>query len=197
MSDIIITGHKSKIAQEFTKLVEPASILGVRCEDIDKHLQASRYLFCQGYLAGKSPEEISAEEFRKTMDVNYVMIANAITTIIGSNPFAKICVITSYSGYKGSYDTAYASSKRLMNDFIDNVKLSSRHQQVVGIAPWIVQDAGMTVRREDKKTLTKYKNNHPLKRFSNSDEVAALAYDLLFKHRYINNTVIKMHGGGV
>lgn len=197
MSEIIITGHKSKIAQEFINLIEPGSVNCIRCEDIGKHLKASKYLFCQGYLAGKSVEEISKEEFEKTMDINYRLIKNAINDIIQINPFAKICVISSYSGYKGSYDMTYAHSKAAINKFIEEVRLTSRQQQVVGIAPWIVQDAGMTVRRQDRDRLTKIQLNHPMKRFSNSKEVASLAYDLLFKHHYVNKTVIKMHGGAV
>jgi len=195
--EIVITGHKSMIAREFISLASNATITPIRSEEIRHHLNANKYLFCQGYLAGKSADEITAEEFKKTMDVNYISVYKAINEILGTNPFAKICVITSYSGYKGSYDTTYANSKALINDYIEKVKLTSRHQQVVGIAPWIVQDAGMTTRREDSTRLYELKSKHPLKRFSTSQEVAALAYDLLFKHRYVNNTVIRMHGGGV
>lgn len=196
--EVVITGHKSKIAQEFVKLLPPSTrVIESRCEDVHKNLGAGKFLFCQGYLAGKSIDEITPEEFQKTITINYTLIKSAITDIILSNPFARICVISSYSGYRGSYDQTYAHAKSAMNDFIEEVSLNSRHQQVVGIAPWIVQDAGMTVRRTDRNRLDAIRHGHPIKRFANSDEVASLAYDLLYKHRYVNRTVIKMHGGAV
>lgn len=197
MSNIIITGHRSQIAQEFIKLVEPGSVLGMQCEELHKHTNASKYLFCQGYLAGKSINEISPEEYKKTIEINYTLIVDAVKTIVESNPFAKICIISSYSGYKGSYDMTYAYSKNLLNQFIESAVLTSKYQQLVGIAPWIVEDAGMTLRRDDKARLEAIKGKHPMKRFASSKEVADLAYDLLFKHNYINKTVIKMHGGAV
>lgn len=195
MSKIIITGHKSKIAREFSKLAKISSV-GIRCEEIKNYLDSSHYFFCQGYLAGKSIDEISIDEFRKTMYINYSSIRDACNLILESNKFAKICVISSYSAYRGSYDETYALSKSKINNYIEKEsKIKYPDQQIFGIAPWIIEDAGMTIRRDDTLRLEKIKNEHPLKRFSTSMEIAKLAYDIMFKHNYINRTVIKMNGG--
>lgn len=195
MSEVVITGVKSSIATNFISMLSNETVFGIRVENIDNYLQADRYLFCQGYLVPKTSKEQSAEEAEKSYYINYKSIVNSIESIIDKNSKARICVIGSESGYRGSYDDNYAKYKKKIHRFIETKKLLTPYQQLVGIAPTIIEDSRMTLDRTDINNLNKRRCEHPMKRFLTSTEVAHMAYILLYKQPYVNRTIVRMHGG--
>lgn len=191
---IVVLGAHSQIAQEFKKLVPPHKRL-IRGELEFVDATADEYLICSGFLLGEVVGRQSVDDVTKSFMSNYVKVINYCDVVFSLNPCARICIIGSESGYNGSYDMAYAGAKAALHMYIKTKKLSFR-QQLVGISPWIVEDAGMTLRRQDFGHLSDLKNNHPKKRFLKSTEVARLAHYLLFiDEGYITNTIIRMHGG--
>ena len=195
MSEVVITGIKSTIASEFVRLLYDDTVHGIRVEDMHRHMQADRYLFCQGYLVPKTSAEQTDQEKEKSYYINYDSIALSISNIINYNPKARICVIGSESAYRGSYDDSYAKNKRLIHKYIEDKELLTPYQQLVGIAPTIIEDSKMTRDRTDIDNLKRRRNEHPMKRFLMAKEVALMAYTLLYDQPYVNRTIIRMHGG--
>ena len=195
MSEVVITGIKSTIATNFISMLSDETVHGIRVENMHNYLQADKYLFCQGYLVPKTSKEQSPEESEKSYYVNYKSIVNSIESIIDKNPKARICVIGSESGYRGSYDDNYAKYKKKIQSFIEDKKLLTPYQQLVGIAPTIIEDSKMTRDRTDIDNLNKRRSEHPMRRFLKAEEVAHMAYVLLYEQPYVNRTIVRMHGG--
>ena len=191
---IVITGWRSKIAEEFRALLPQGetAIWGKPLED--DFSAAERYLFCHGLLRSKSMEAQTQEERDEGWLVNYISMATQCDWIIKTNPKARICVIGSESGYRGSFDGVYAKTKAALHLYVEGKKIGAG-QQLVAISPSIIEDCGMTTRRLDIKNLARKRTAHPMGRFLMAREVAALAHHLLYHQPYISGTVIRMHGG--
>jgi NAD(P)-dependent dehydrogenase (short-subunit alcohol dehydrogenase family) len=194
MNSVVITGIKTTIAQEFVNMLKGETVHGVRVEDINPY-QSNRYLFCQGYMIPKRRADQTDEEIAKSRYINYSSISKAIDDILNVNDDARICVIGSNSAFDGSYDDSYALNKKRIHDYVCSKKLTGAGQQIVAIAPTVVEDAGMTYRRADTKNLKNRRRQTRMGRFIYAREVAALAYHLLYEQPYISNTVIRMDGG--
>lgn len=200
MTKIVITGSNSEIAKRFVELsghLDHTSFVFINSSDIFDCWDADNYFFCQGFLAGKNSSDITPEEYDKTWESNYHSIVRSCDRIIDSNEKARICILGSESGFRGSYDTTYAESKKAIHKYIEDTKLKFPAQQLVGIAPHIVEDTKMTWNRKDTDNLNNKRNNHPMKRFVYAREVAELAFTLLYDQPYINRTIIRMHGGNL
>lgn len=191
---VCITGWRSRIAEEFRSLL-PTGEMVIRGNATDADMPlVGRYLFCQGLLIPKSRQDMTKAEQDETWHVNYVSIADKCDWILAENPCARICIIGSESGYRGSYNESYANSKQAIHDYVES-KRTGPGQQLVAISPGIIADAGMTTRRHDKGNLQRRCLEHPMKRFLRSREVAEMANTLLYEQPYITGTVIRMHGG--
>lgn len=195
IEDVVITGIKSNISQNFIKLLGEVNIHGVRAESIEDYLWADKYLFCQGVLYPKQEEDQSEQEREHSKFVNFQSIADACDMILAGNPRARICIIGSESGYRGSFDGNYAKYKKMIHEYIETAPIQFPTQQIVGLAPTIIEDTAMTQNRKDQDNLDRRRKEHPMGRFLKSSEVASMAYTLLYKQPYINKTVIRMHGG--
>lgn len=201
MSNIAITGIKSNIAHSFIKLLSNEMVIGTRAEHLKEHadvytheLDVNRFVFCQGYLIPKRAVNQSDTEKDKSYRSNYSSIVEACDAILDINPDARICIIGSESGYRGSFDDSYADNKKLIHKYIEDKDLLP-DQQLVGIAPSIIEDTEMTQSRTDVDNLNKRRYSHPMQRFLTSNEVAQMIYTLLYEQPYINRTIIRMHGG--
>jgi NAD(P)-dependent dehydrogenase (short-subunit alcohol dehydrogenase family) len=193
---ICITGFDSTIAQRFCSLLSPDEAIEARSiNDVDPEAH-SRYLICTGFLAGKALGDIGEREASKTWEVNFLWIAQVCDSIIAGNPAARICIIGSESGYRGSYDMAYAGAKTAIHHYIETKALLFERQQIVGIAPGIIIDSGMTQRRDDKAALMERADKRRRREWINAIDVARLAHFLLYVDSgNITNTIIRMTGG--
>jgi NAD(P)-dependent dehydrogenase (short-subunit alcohol dehydrogenase family) len=189
---IIITGWRSQIASEFRDMLGLVDVRHGKPLEPDFPLNADYYLFCQGLLRPKRMQDQTETERKLGFAVNLDSIKRACDAVLAVNDSARICIIGSESAYLGSYDDCYAISKMLIHSYVENKELKPM-QQIVAISPGIIEDAGMTTRRKDLKTLRKAQ--HPMRRFLRAREVAELAHHLLYHQPYIRNTVIRMHGG--
>lgn len=190
---IVITGFTSNIAIAFQHVERPEEIYYCRVPDDGFPLDAERYLFCQGLLRPKKMQDQTEAERTESFEVNLDSIVRACDAVLAVNDTARICIIGSESAYKGSHDDCYAIAKMLIHSYVERKSLKPG-QQIVAISPGIIEDAGMTLRRQDKDRLALRREAHPMKRFLKSREVAELAHHLLFHQPYIRNTVIRMHG---
>lgn len=193
---IVITGWRSQIAHEFRRIISSNEV-SIHGEPLKTHPpQAERYLFCQGLLWPKRASDQTEAEVRESIEVNCDSIIRWCELILQNNQIARICIIGSESGYRGSFDGTYAAAKAMIHRYVETRRVGE-FQQLVAISPGIVEDAGMTLRREDKGRLARRRAEHPKKRFLQSAEVASLARTLLYFQPFINNAIIRMHGGEV
>ncbi|BCH33140.1 hypothetical protein MesoLjLc_50700 [Mesorhizobium sp. L-8-10] len=194
---IVITGWQSRITEEFRQIL-PTKEVVIHGKPLEPNfpVTAERYFFCHGLLRPKRIADQTDAEIAEGLEVNFHSIACACDRIIETTDFARICIIGSESGYRGSFDENYAAAKAKLHGYIETKELRTPGQQIVGISPGIIEDAGMTLRRTDVENLERRKQEHPKKRFLLAREVAQLAKTLLyFQSDHITGVVIRMHGG--
>ena len=190
---IVIRGIHSNIAKSLLSIIFDDYVEMGR--DELPRLDAERYFFCQGLLHGKRRVDQTEAEINNTYNVNYAYICKMCNIILEHNTNARICVMGSDSGITGSYDEVYADSKKLLHHYVET-KILKRNQQLVAVAPWIISDAGMTLRRNDMDNLSNLCRRHPKGRFITSMEVAETVRHLLYVDLgFITNTVVRMNGG--
>jgi NAD(P)-dependent dehydrogenase (short-subunit alcohol dehydrogenase family) len=194
-----VAGAGSAIAREFCKLL-PTGVMPW-CDRLAEFDAVSlgtinRFLVCTGYLAGKNLGEITPEEAEATWRRNFVDVARFCDLAFAANPRARICVLGSDSGFKGSYDMAYAGSKAALHLYVETKRLDHPEQQLVCLAPTIIADTAMTERRKDKTALEARGAATRHGRWLTAAEVAAQAYQALFTASpFLSNAVIRIGSG--
>lgn len=193
---IAIRGYSSTIAQELAKLLPADETVHVVHRGAHMPTDADRYFICQGLLRPKSVDQQTKAEIEEGWEVNLRYITKRCDWVLSQNDRARICVIGSESAFSGSYDMTYATTKKLLHDYVKEKRLYTPEQQLVCVAPSIIEDSGMTERRLDQDRLDKRRREHPKRRFLRAREVARLVRFLLYvDDGYVCNAVIRMNGG--
>lgn len=188
-----ITGYHSSIPVAYLKLDYPKlEFIAERIENLP--FDCDEYLLCGGVLYGKSITEIDDGELSETFMVNYSSIAKFCDTLFDVNTRAKVCVIGSESGVKGSYDMAYAGAKAALHLYVETKKLITPIQNLVCVSPTIIEDSGMTQRRDDLREVLKRGRCRRMGRWIKAKEVARIAHFALHEVA-LANTVIHVNGG--
>lgn len=194
MSILAVSGS-STIFGSLKNLLPPREVVEQVSRPWDLPIEADRFLILNGFLSGKSTLDQSQQERTDTWEANYAQVVRAVDRILSANPVARICVIGSESAISGSFDTGYADAKAALHQFVETTKTGPR-QQLVAIAPTIIEDSGMTSRRADQDRVAERARTHPKQRHLISSEVARLVYFLLYVDRgYLTGTVVRMNGG--
>lgn len=192
---ICIRGASSPLAVAVSELLpegEQITVVG-RGETVTR---GERHLFCQGILTPRPIENQSQQEISKSFWVNAGEIIRQCDLIIENNRDARICLIGSESGFAWSYDGAYAAAKAALHKYVETKRIRWHNQQLICIAPSIIGDGGMTLRRGDGDKLVEREQRHPKKRFLTCAEVAKLIYHVLYVDEgYLSGVVIRMNGG--
>jgi NAD(P)-dependent dehydrogenase (short-subunit alcohol dehydrogenase family) len=196
---IVITGWGSRIASEFRDMLpSKEAVFHGKPLEPDFPIDADRYFFCQGLLRPKSIKDQTRAEIREGLEVNCNSIIRVCDAIFARKRPVRIAIMGSESGYRSSFDENYAAAKAQLHHYIQNRKPTGPAQQIVGISPGIIGDAGMTIRRLDVETVDRRAREHPKGRHITSREVANLVKNLLyFQSDFITNVVIRMHGGDI
>lgn len=191
---LAVTGYNSRIVQDLRPLL-PEGEAVVRAGRGNDFIWAERYLLCAGLLRPKAWDEQSSAEICESMKVNLTDAVGLCEFVLDCNPSARICVIGSESGFKGSYDTPYALAKAALHKYVETRKLLP-DQQLVCVAPSIIADAKMTLDRTDTENLERRRLANPKRRFLKAIEVARMVHYLLYVDEgYTTGTVIRMNGG--
>ncbi len=194
MLSIAIRGIGSSIAHEFSVLYPNEQVFEIPRGQTPP-FDIRRYLICQGILYGKKRIDMSNEEIYETYQVNCHQMVEMCEKILENNYRARICVMGSESGFSGSYDECYADAKNVLHRYVETRTIKPE-QQLICVAPSIVEDSGMTIRRNDSANLNEKRKNHPKGRFLSSREVAKMIHFLLYEDEgYTTGTTIRMHGG--
>lgn len=192
---IAVTGYNTTIVQS---LIALCGVTQVKRIDSDLSLPdctfkiptgADKFVLAAGVLCGKRLMELTPDDVQRMLSVNLVNTMRLCETILESKPRARICVIGSESGFKGSYDTLYAVSKAGLHKYVETRKVGPK-QQLVAIAPHIILDSGMTRARADYNDLL-FQKAHGRK-FTTAIEVAGMARFLLTERYTFNNHVFRI-----
>tara|TARA_A100001035_G_C27749326_1_gene485619 strand:+ start:218 stop:886 length:669 start_codon:yes stop_codon:yes gene_type:complete len=154
----------------------------------------NKYLIISGFLQSKKIFDQNKEEISKSFFVNAVGAVLFAEYLFSQKPNARLIIIGSESGFKGSFDLSYALSKSSLKLYVQQKKLKV-NQQILLLSPSTIDNFGMTLRRTDKDNLKKYKENHPKKRFLNSSELIDLIINLFASTSYLTNIEISVNGG--
>lgn len=160
----------------------------IHSEDID------RYIILSGHLQSKKISEQNREEIVKSIFINSVGPILFSEYLLQNRPNARLIIIGSESGFKGSYDLTYGLSKSSIRMYVKQKKVKE-NQQILLISPSTIEDFGMTERRQDKDRLTTYRQNHPKKRFLYSEELSTLIINLFNSTNFLTNEEINLNGG--
>lgn len=189
-----IAGHATSIAQELIKALPPGA--KTECGRLsDLPLDLNHYLICCGYLAGKRIDQIKEHEADRTWHANFLEPARFLETLFARNDKARVVIIGSESGYRGSFDMAYAGAKAALHLYVETKRLRTPEQLLVAIAPCIISDSGMTQRRKDLAQTEARGAATRHGRWLKAAEVAALALEVLSSGTpFLSNTVIRLRG---
>tara|TARA_B100000989_G_scaffold45826_1_gene29426 strand:- start:30801 stop:31448 length:648 start_codon:yes stop_codon:yes gene_type:complete len=207
--NILITGGTSKISFHLKKMISKRynifspkrnewdfSNLNFDKKKIDLIKKCDKIFLCHSVLSNKKHLLKSEHEIHQQININLLSKIKICEISLKYNPKARIIIIGSESGIKGSYDIIYALSKASINKYVEERKIFKKEQQLVCVAPSTILDGKMTLRRKDKHNVRKSINNNPKKRGLYSKEISKLIYDLSFSNTdYITNTVINVNGG--
>lgn len=191
---LAVTGLGSRIVEELKPLL-PEGEEVVRIADDGPAPICERYFLCAGVLRPKKLKDQTSKEIGESLHVNLFRPIELCEQILEANERARICVMGSESGFAWSFDGTYAAAKAALHRYIETRKLGP-YQQLVGIAPSIIEDTRMTEARTDLENLERRKQSHPKKRFLTAVEVARLAHFVLYIDQgYLSGHVIRLNGG--
>ena len=146
-------------------------------------------------LQKKRITDQTKEDISNSFFTNCISIVLLCEKLLSINSNARIIIISSESGLKGSFDETYFLSKSALNRYVEERSVGT-NQQLVSISPSTIEDSNMTIARKDKERLEQYKSMHPKKRFLSMVEVANLINYLFDDNsKYICNENININGG--
>ena len=206
---ILVTGGSSKIGKEFIKLLPKNIVINnpKRSEwDLSKNKfnkkqlnlikNSDKIVILHSKLSSKSHLKKSLKDITDQICVNLTSIIRICEIALSTNPKARIIILGSESGLKGSYDIIYALTKSSIHKYVEERKIKYKDQQLLCLAPSTISDGKMTLKRKDKKNVKKSININPKKRGINSKEISIFIYKLLFEITdYVSNTTIHINGG--
>ena len=193
---IAVTGIRSRIVEELRKLLPPEEeVVGFDGRDPDQLRRCQRLFLCAGLLRPIQLLETSHAEFDDSIVVNLAAPMRICDFALQHNEQIRIALMGSESGFTWSHDGAYAAAKAALHRYVETKKLKP-NQQLICVAPSIIEDTGMTQRRTDTDNLEQRRLANPKQRFLKAAEVAKMVYHLLYVDEgYTTGTVIRMNGG--
>lgn len=147
---LAVTGFRTTIVQELAKLISDP-IARISGPDIPA---ANRFVFAAGVLHQKNILEQSEDDIAVSLTVNLIDVLQLCERILTTNRDARICVIGSVSAYRGSYDQTYAVAKAGVHAY-SRFRDVLPTQQLTVVAPPIIRDSGMTLKRKDYPAVLK------------------------------------------
>lgn len=190
-----VTGKGSVITQNLlAKYYGSADDIVSRRNPVDIPVGCDEVYIVSGLLVGKTAREHSSQEIVDTFNVNFADIVKFCDEYFSGNAKAKVCIISSMSGRQGSYDMIYAGAKAAIDMYVRTKRLTEPEQHLVAVAPWIISDAGMTMRRKDLGQILERGKRRRMGRWASAREIADIAH-FAMQTPLLCNTVIEAKGG--
>lgn len=192
---LAIRGWSSSMAQHMLGFL-PHWEQAVPVERGECNTEADRHLFCNGLIGTAPASKIGQGDRMRLFEANCGMVMHQCDRILSINDKARIVVIGSDSAFKGSHDDTYGAAKAGLHHYVETKRLRTPGQQLVCVAPSIIEDSRMTQNREDRDNLIRRREAHPKKRFLTMSEVCRMIEFLLYTDEgYTSGCVIRMNGG--
>jgi NAD(P)-dependent dehydrogenase (short-subunit alcohol dehydrogenase family) len=192
---LAVTGYRSKIVEELIPLLPEGEKLVAIAQEGPVMEEARRFLICAGMLRPARLTSQTVDEAAETMEVNCFRPIRLCEHILERFDDARICIMGSESGFTWSFDDAYAASKVSLHRYVETRKIGPK-QQLICIAPSIIEDAAMTLARDDHENLERRRLENPKKRFLMAREVAKLVHFCLYQDEgYLTGQVLRLNGG--
>jgi NAD(P)-dependent dehydrogenase (short-subunit alcohol dehydrogenase family) len=192
---LAVTGYRSKIVEELIPLLPEGEEVVAIAQKGAVMEEARRFLICAGMLRAARLTSQTTDEAAETMEVNCFRPIRLCEHILERFDDARICIMGSESGFTWSFDDAYAASKVSLHRYVETRKIGPK-QQLICIAPSIIEDAAMTLARDDHENLERRRLESPKRRFLKAVEVARLIHFLLYVDEgYLTGQVLRMNGG--
>ena len=152
------------------------------------------FVIATGFLQPKPITLQTSAEISRSFLINSAGPVIFSEYILSQVENARVILIGSESGKKGSYDLSYALSKSSLRMYVTQ-KIVAPCQQLLLISPSTISDFGMTIRRKDMSRLENYRCNHPKQRFLEASELCDLIVAVLNSTNYLTNIEIDLNGG--
>ena len=165
---ILVTGGSSKIGKEFIKLLPKNIVINNpkrREWDLSKNKfnkkqlnlikKSDKIVILHSKLSSKSHLKKSLKDITNQICINLTSIIRICEIALNTNPKARIIILGSESGLKGSYDIIYALTKSSIHKYVEERKIKYKDQQLLCLAPSTISDGKMTLKRKDKKNVKK------------------------------------------
>lgn len=151
---LAVTGLHTTIVQSYLQL-RPEPVKRIDAKPSLSHPtpelsvpHAERYILAAGILHPAKLVVQTEKEIVESLCVNFVNVVRICEMVLSTVPRARICVIGSESGISWSFDDVYAGAKAAVHRYVETRKVD-HDQQLVCVAPTIIADSGMTMRRND------------------------------------------------
>lgn len=150
-----------------------------------------RFVLAAGVLYPNQVHELSASAIIDAISVNLVNVMRLCEAILRRVRAARIVVIGSLSGREGSFDQLYAAAKAGVHLYVQT-RLVQPPQLLACVAPTIIADAGMTMRRADYPAVLSRRPT--VTSMEVAEMVAAFLYAEDSQLERLNNSVRFMEG---
>lgn len=150
---LAVTGRGTSIVQALTTLTGEA-VERIHADLADPECKfilppdCDRFVLAAGVLYPKRILELESKAIAESINVNLVNVVRLTETILRTRPRGRVVIIGSVSAREGSFDECYAIAKAGVHAYTA-FRLVQPPQLLYCVAPTIVSDAGMTLRRAD------------------------------------------------
>jgi len=171
----------------------------LNAKDIDASLvptDCDFYVISLGLLYSKRISEQTQSERVLSVNVNLLAPVLISEMLLEKSERARIVILGSESGLKGSYDTTYFLTKAALSAYVRERQISYPSQTLNMISPSLIIDSKMTQSRSDLPNVFERLKSHPKKRGAYSGEVAKIiAFLIKGGDSYLSNEEIAINGG--
>jgi 3-oxoacyl-[acyl-carrier protein] reductase len=147
-----------------------------------------------------SIENETIENLNKTLNINYLspfIICQHFLPLLKNKKYGRIVNIGSiWIDYAKNLRGSYSASKNALHSLTKTIVSEFSEHNILcnTISPgYILTD--LTLQNNTKEDLENIKNQIPLKRLGNIDEISKLVYFLTIENTYINGQNITIDGG--
>jgi len=154
-------------------------------------------LVLSGSILGKNLESTSDEEMDHLVSVNLLGPARLLRDLLPVlNAGARILLVSSIAGERGSFDPMYAATKGALIPFAKSLATwLGKRMTVTVVAPGAIEDSTM-VRDMDAERIAHHRNASPIGELLSRADLARVLFDLAHSHwRHANGAVIRINGG--
>jgi 3-oxoacyl-[acyl-carrier protein] reductase len=150
-----------------------------------------------GDILGKSLEATSDEDMRHLTEVNLTGPASLLRDLMPYvNIGARVLLVSSIAGERGSFDPLYAATKGALIPFAKSLAtwLGAR-MSVTVVAPGPIEESKM-LREMAPERIDHHRKASPIGELLTADDFASVLFDLAQPHwRHANGSVIRLNGG--